>query len=95
MPEAIIINRILLCDEKTCCMKPYLQVNLLVDAVVGSVMQKGETRYLTLRKIFRQRLVKFFRNHPEEMTFQSMSCRIHLLKEVLRSHKEFFLKLNL
>jgi chromatin licensing and DNA replication factor 1 len=65
MPEAIVINKILLRDEKTCCMKPDLQVNLLADAVEGSVLQKGETRYAALRRIFRQRLVDFFRNHPE------------------------------
>ncbi|CAM0943532.1 unnamed protein product [Alopecurus aequalis] len=65
MPEAIVINKILLRDEKTCCMKPDLQVNLLVDAVEDSVLQKGETRYSALRRIFRQRLVDFFRNHPE------------------------------
>jgi chromatin licensing and DNA replication factor 1 len=46
-------------------MKPDLQVNLLADAVEGSVLHKGETRYAALRRIFRQRLVDFFRNHPE------------------------------
>jgi chromatin licensing and DNA replication factor 1 len=28
-------------------------------------LHKGETRYAALRRIFRQRLVDFFRNHPE------------------------------
>jgi chromatin licensing and DNA replication factor 1 len=65
MPEAIVINKILLRDDKTCCMKPDLQVNLLVNAVEDSMMQKGETRYSALRRIFRQRLVDFFRDHPE------------------------------
>jgi chromatin licensing and DNA replication factor 1 len=65
MPEAIVINKILLRHEKTCCMKPDLQVNLLVDAVESCVMQKGETRYSALRRIFRQRVVDFFRKHPE------------------------------
>ncbi|XP_020173505.1 CDT1-like protein a, chloroplastic [Aegilops tauschii subsp. strangulata] len=65
MPEAIVINKILLRDDKTCCMKPDLQVNLLVDSVEDSVMQKGETRYSALRRMFRQRLVDFFRKHPE------------------------------
>ncbi|KAF0892422.1 hypothetical protein E2562_015484 [Oryza meyeriana var. granulata] len=65
MPEAIVINKILLRDETTCCMKPDLQVNLLVDAVEGVAKQKGETGYSVLRRIFRQRLVDFFRDHPE------------------------------
>ncbi|KAG8064085.1 hypothetical protein GUJ93_ZPchr0004g39592 [Zizania palustris] len=65
MPEAIVINKILLRDESTCCMKPDLQVNLLVDAVESVAKQKGETGYSALRRIFRQRLVDFFRDHPE------------------------------
>ncbi|KAM0867696.1 hypothetical protein ACQ4PT_041812 [Festuca glaucescens] len=65
MPEAFAINKILLRDESTCCMKPDLQVNLLVSAVKGSVMQKEETRYSALRRIFRQKVVDFFKNHPQ------------------------------
>ncbi|GJN36221.1 hypothetical protein PR202_gb25061 [Eleusine coracana subsp. coracana] len=65
MPESIVINKILLRDETTCCMKPDLQVNLLVDAVENAAKQKGETAYSALRRIFRQRLVDFFRDHPE------------------------------
>lgn len=65
MPEAIVINKILLRDEATCCMKPDLQVNLLVSAVENVATRKGETGYAALRRIFRQRLVDFFREHPE------------------------------
>ena len=65
MPEAISINKILLRDDTTCCMKPDLQVNLLVGAVENVRKQKGETAYLALRRIFRQRLVDFFKDHPE------------------------------
>ncbi|KAL6864886.1 hypothetical protein ACP4OV_016037 [Aristida adscensionis] len=65
MPEAIVINKILLRDDTTCCMKPDLQVNLLVGAVESAAKQKGETVYSALRRVFRQRLVEFFRDHPE------------------------------
>lgn len=65
MPEAIVINKILLRDDTTCCMKPDLQVNLVVGAVESIKKQKGETAYSALRRIFRQRLVDFFRDHPE------------------------------
>ncbi|KAL6619562.1 hypothetical protein ACP70R_034701 [Stipagrostis hirtigluma subsp. patula] len=65
MPEAIVINKILLRDDTTCCMKPDLQVNLLVGAVESAAKQKGETAYSALRRVFRQRLVNFFRDHPE------------------------------
>ncbi|XP_062183823.1 CDT1-like protein a, chloroplastic [Phragmites australis] len=66
MPEAIVINKILLRDDTTCCMKPDLQVNLLVGAIENVGKQKGETVHSALRRIFRQRLVDFFREHPEE-----------------------------
>ncbi|XBH94127.1 hypothetical protein VPH35_084960 [Triticum aestivum] len=62
---AIVINKILLGDQKTCCMKPDLQVNLLVDSIEESSMHKGETGYSALRRMFKQRLVDFFRKHPE------------------------------
>ncbi|WVZ82486.1 hypothetical protein U9M48_029743 [Paspalum notatum var. saurae] len=65
MPEAIVINKILLRDDTTCCMRPDLQVNLLVGAVENIEKQNGETAYLALRRIFRQRLADFFRDHPE------------------------------
>jgi hypothetical protein len=65
MPEAIVINKILLRDDTTCCMYPDLQVNLLVSAVENVVKQKGEAAYLALRRVFRQRLVEFYREHPE------------------------------
>ncbi|CAL5033425.1 unnamed protein product [Urochloa decumbens] len=64
MPEAIVVNKILLRDDRTCCMKSDLQVNFLVGPV-EIVKQKGETAYSALRRIFRQRLVDFFRDHPE------------------------------
>ncbi|RLM73913.1 CDT1-like protein a, chloroplastic [Panicum miliaceum] len=65
MPEAIVISKILLRDDTTCCMKPDLQVNLVAGAVESIKKQKGETAYSALRRIFRQRLVDFFRDHPE------------------------------
>ncbi|WVZ84146.1 hypothetical protein U9M48_031207 [Paspalum notatum var. saurae] len=65
MPEAIVINKILLRDDTTCCMKPDLQVNLVVGAVESVKKQNGETSYSALRRIFRQRLVDFFKEHPE------------------------------
>nr|TKW03364.1 hypothetical protein SEVIR_7G018905v2 [Setaria viridis] len=46
-------------------MKPDLQVSLVVDAVESVKKQMGETAYSALRRIFRQRLVNFFRDHHE------------------------------
>ncbi|KAG0490052.1 hypothetical protein HPP92_006915 [Vanilla planifolia] len=52
LPEAISIKRVLLHDEASCCMKPELQ--------------RRESAYIALRKVFRSRLFDFFRDHPEE-----------------------------
>ncbi|WOK94098.1 CDT1-like protein a, chloroplastic [Canna indica] len=65
MPEAIIIKKILVHDESTCCMKPELQVNLQADAVTNNINGKSESGYTILRAVFRERLVGFIKNHPE------------------------------
>ncbi|XP_028554274.1 CDT1-like protein a, chloroplastic [Dendrobium catenatum] len=66
LPEAISIKKVLLHDEATCCMKPELQVSLQVDAVERNLELKGESPYSALRMVFRDRLVQFAREHPEE-----------------------------
>nr|XP_010918795.1 CDT1-like protein a, chloroplastic [Elaeis guineensis] len=65
MPEAIFIKKVLSLDETTCCMKPELQVTLQVEAIANCVKQKGESGYSIMRKVFRERLVEFFKEHPE------------------------------
>ncbi|XP_020275955.1 CDT1-like protein a, chloroplastic [Asparagus officinalis] len=67
LPEAISIKKVLLRDEVTCCMMPVLQLYLQKDAIEsGSNRKEEESGYSILRKIFRQRLVDFFRKHPEQ-----------------------------
>ncbi|CAL9168186.1 unnamed protein product [Musa hybrid cultivar] len=65
MPEAIMIKKVLLHDETTCCMKPELQVTLQVDAVAKNIKGRSESGYSILRAVFRERLVEFFKNHPQ------------------------------
>ncbi|CAL9770056.1 unnamed protein product [Musa acuminata subsp. burmannicoides] len=65
MPEAIIIKKVILHDEATCCMKPELQVTLQVDAVAKNINGKTESGYSILRKVFRERIVGFNKEHPE------------------------------
>ncbi|KAH0452924.1 hypothetical protein IEQ34_017248 [Dendrobium chrysotoxum] len=66
LPEAISIKKVLLHDEATCCMKPELQVSLQVDSVESNPELKGESPFSAVRKVFRDRLVQFAREHPEE-----------------------------
>ncbi|KAG6514825.1 CDT1-like protein a, chloroplastic [Zingiber officinale] len=65
LPEAISLKKILVHDERTCCMKPELQVNLQVDAVEKIIKGKSETGYTVLRTVFRERLLGFVNEHPE------------------------------
>ncbi|PKU85918.1 CDT1-like protein a, chloroplastic [Dendrobium catenatum] len=66
LPEAISIKKVFLHDETTCCMKPELQISLQVDSVESNPELKGESPYSAVRKVFRDRLVQFAREHPEE-----------------------------
>ncbi|XP_039132848.1 LOW QUALITY PROTEIN: CDT1-like protein a, chloroplastic [Dioscorea cayenensis subsp. rotundata] len=65
-PEAISIKKVLVHDEVSCCMKPELQVSLQIDAVGKNEKQNGESGYSLLRKVFRERLVEFSKEHPKE-----------------------------
>ena len=66
MPEAIEIKRVLRFDEQTCCMKPDLHITVNADAIQGDDSKlKSESEKIYLRKVFRSRLVKFYRDHPQ------------------------------
>ncbi|KAF3330515.1 CDT1-like protein a [Carex littledalei] len=66
LPEAIIIKKVLLRDESTCCMKPELQISMNAEGIGINTKEEGQTAYLHLRKVFKERLVDFVRDHPEE-----------------------------
>jgi len=85
LPEAISIKKVLLRDESTCCMKPELQIYLQTDTTESSIQRKEENGYSILRKVFRQWLLNFFREHPEVLTRASLgSPFICCLRKVLR-----------
>ncbi|KAJ3706299.1 hypothetical protein LUZ61_010004 [Rhynchospora tenuis] len=65
LPEAIMIKKVLLRDEITCCMKPDLQIILNAESIGINMKEEGQNAYLQLRKVFRQRLIDFARAHPE------------------------------
>ncbi|KAH8509390.1 hypothetical protein H0E87_011232 [Populus deltoides] len=66
MPEAIEIKRVLKFDEQTSCMKPDLQVTVNADAIqCDDGKLKTESEKIYLRKVFRSRLVDFYRDHPQ------------------------------
>jgi chromatin licensing and DNA replication factor 1 len=70
MPEAIEIKRVLKFDEQTSCMKPDLQVTVNADAIqCDDGKLKTESEKIYLRKVFRSRLVDFYRDHPQVLLF--------------------------
>ncbi|CAE6023184.1 unnamed protein product [Arabidopsis arenosa] len=63
--EAIEIKRVLIHDERTCCMKPDLHITLNADAVEYKDKSKSESKKIALRKVFRARLAEFVKAHPQ------------------------------
>lgn len=65
LPEAIELEKVLIRDERTSCMKPDLHVTLNVNAIENDGKLKSNSGNLLLRKVFRARLLDFSKAHPE------------------------------
>ncbi|XP_057969207.1 CDT1-like protein a, chloroplastic isoform X2 [Malania oleifera] len=63
LPEAIQIEKILIHDQKTLCMKPDMKITLLLDVVEGCHEQSA---FIALRQLFDYRLLNFFKMQPED-----------------------------
>ncbi|KAG6410557.1 hypothetical protein SASPL_128618 [Salvia splendens] len=63
LPEAIVLEKTLQHDERTCCMKPDLRITLDVEAIKSK--GKSKSGNLQLRKVFHNRLLDFIKSHPE------------------------------
>ncbi|RZC71492.1 hypothetical protein C5167_034667 [Papaver somniferum] len=91
LPEAVQVDKILVHDERTLCMKQDMKITLLLDVVEAD---PDQSPYAILCQMFHQRMLKFFRNHPEgcdipEATLpvlmsQSHSTSQYMLPEVAR-----------
>lgn len=71
MPEAIMIKKVVLHDETTCCVKPALQITLQVDAVAENINGESGSKYSILTKLFRERIVDFYNGHPQVLPISS------------------------
>lgn len=65
LPEAIVVKKVMLQDDRTSCMKPDLHVILEADAIKNDGKLKSGSGNLHMRRVFRARLVEFFKSHPE------------------------------
>ncbi|KAL2555308.1 CDT1-like protein b [Forsythia ovata] len=64
LPEAVQIDKILVHDEETKCMKPDVEIALLFDVIEG---HHGESVFMDLSNIFSSRLKKIYITHPEDL----------------------------
>ncbi|XP_054807430.1 CDT1-like protein a, chloroplastic [Prosopis cineraria] len=62
LPEAIHIEKVLVHDNRSSCMKPDLKITLVYEAVLG---HSSENTYMALRQLFSAKLLEFFNTHPE------------------------------
>ncbi|KAH6798568.1 hypothetical protein C2S51_035052 [Perilla frutescens var. frutescens] len=65
MPEAIVLEKYLQHDEHTSCMKPDLRITLVAEAINSKGKSNFHSGNLKRRRVFRNRLVDFFKSHPE------------------------------
>lgn len=60
-----MVEKVLQRDERTSCMKPDLRITVNVKAIESKGKSKSHSGNLQLRKVFRGRLLDFFKSHPE------------------------------
>ncbi|KAK4380718.1 hypothetical protein RND71_002580 [Anisodus tanguticus] len=65
LPEAIEVKKIFKHDERSSCMEPDLYITLNANAIDNSEKWKSNNSSVLLRKVFRSRLLNFFKSHPE------------------------------
>ncbi|KZV21479.1 hypothetical protein F511_08244 [Dorcoceras hygrometricum] len=66
MPDVIEIEKVLQRDERTSCIKPDLRITLNVKAIGNGSDSKSDSRNVQqLRKVFRARLLEFYKSHLE------------------------------
>lgn len=62
LPEAILIDKILIHDKETLCMRPDVKITLLFD---GIDVHPEHSRFMALRERFASRLEDFVSAHPQ------------------------------
>ncbi|XP_047168580.1 CDT1-like protein a, chloroplastic [Vigna umbellata] len=66
LPDAIVLKKFLVHDERTCCMKPDIHISLAPEAVESdSKMPPDQRGIVSLKKLFHARLREFWDSHPE------------------------------
>lgn len=71
LPEAVVIEKILVLDERNSCMKPDLHVTIDPAAVESAAKGLPQSGNVSLRRMFRDRLRDFCKSHPEVVYLNS------------------------
>lgn len=66
IPEAVHIDKILVHDEKTCCMKSDIKVTLHLDAMED---HHEHSIFMHLSNVFQAKLIDLFGKHPEVILY--------------------------
>ncbi|XP_027901896.1 CDT1-like protein a, chloroplastic [Vigna unguiculata] len=65
LPEAIVLKKFLVHDERTSCMKPDIHISLAPEAVESDSKMPPQRGRVSLKKLFHARLREFWESHPE------------------------------
>lgn len=76
IPEAVNIDKVMVHDKKTSCMKPEMIINLILDIVKG---HSEHSDFLALHKVFVTRVTKYFAMHPEVPFYITLEKQLHIL----------------
>jgi len=73
LPEAIVLKKFLVHDERTCCMKPDIHISLNPEAVEAVESDtRVQRRRVSLKKLFQARLRDFLESHPDVSHIQTI-----------------------
>ncbi|OIW12007.1 hypothetical protein TanjilG_16118 [Lupinus angustifolius] len=62
LPEGILIEKVLVYDSKSSCMKPDMNITLVFEVVEENYKDSAD---MALRRYFSSKLIDFFKMHPE------------------------------
>ncbi|KAI3941688.1 hypothetical protein MKX01_018278 [Papaver californicum] len=86
LPEAVRVEKILVHDERTLFMKQDMKITLLLDVVE---VHPDQSPFAALCQMFHQRLLTFFRNHPEGCDIPEASLPVQVSQS--RSNFQYLL----
>ena len=79
IPEAVNIDKVMIHDKKTLCMKPEMIISLQLDIVKG---HSEHSDFLALHKVFASRVSKYFVMHPEVLFYMTIRKQLYFIIQI-------------